>query len=329
MQTWLITGVVIALLVNLITLFLDRKVALRIIPCLFFYIFIVIGYEILNISQVRMAAMEFIKKCPGWPSYLVIVILCIILGTAVFWSLNVAVNKIDKATDKEEKGKVPQPPVSPPSVYEKQFTPEEIAKAVKKEIAPQLKGNETIKYPPDLTKAKQTLINSLDQFNPDFGMKLKDVKNIVPGYFELLADPVPSGGYYSHSAVTTKKQFSTHFYASVRFAPIENVQTMDFAGRDIWCVIDPAWKAILIWETEQLQTPWLTIEVEVFSNNLNTLAIYQKNKNVDIYINNHYVRSYKKLKQPEPGPIAIAIKANALKGGKMFFRDFSVWDFGN
>jgi len=95
--------VVIALLVNLITLFLDRKVALRIIPCLFFYIFIVIGYEILNISQVRMAAMEFIKKCPGWPSYLVIVILCIILGTAVFWSLNVAVNKIDKAQIKKKR----------------------------------------------------------------------------------------------------------------------------------------------------------------------------------------------------------------------------------
>jgi len=205
-----------------------------------------------------------------------------------------------------------------------QSTAEEIARAVKKEIAPQIKSYETTKYPPDITKAKQTLINSINQFNPN--QKLGDISTIVPGYFELSADPSPNS-HYSSSAVETKDSFSTHFYASIRLAAVENVQTMDFMGRDIWVCINPSWAAFMIWETEQSQTVWKPIRVER-NPVLNTVAIYQNGRIVSIFINNNYVDSFKKLRSPKPGPISIAFKANKKNGGKMFFRDVSVWDFG-
>lgn len=201
---------------------------------------------------------------------------------------------------------------------------DEITKAVNKENAPEAKDYETSKYPPDITKAKQTLINSIDQFNPK--QKLKDVSTIVPGYFELSATPSPNSPY-SHSSVETKNIFSTNFYASIRFAAVENVQTMDFMGRNIWACINHSWDSFLIWESEQSQTVWKPIRVEknpVF----NTVAIHQKGRNVSIFINNNYVDSFKKLGSPKPGPISIALKANKIHGGKMFFRDVSVWDFG-
>ena len=205
-----------------------------------------------------------------------------------------------------------------------QSTVEKIARAVKKEIAPQITRYETTKYPPDITKAKQTLINSINQFNPN--QKLGDVSTIVPGYFELSADPSPNS-HYSSSAVETKNIFSTNFYASIRLAAVENVQTMDFMGRDIWVCINPSWASFMIWESEQSQTVWKPIRVErnpVF----NTVAIHQNGRNVSIFINNNYVDSFKKLRSPKPGPISIALKANKKNGGKMFFRDVSVWDFG-
>ena len=201
---------------------------------------------------------------------------------------------------------------------------EEIAKAVKEEIAPQITINATTKFPPDISKAKQTLINSINQFIPN--QKLIDTSTIVPGYFELSADPSPNS-HYSHSAVETKDNFSTHFYASTRLAAVENVQTMDFMGRDIWVCINPSWDSFMIWESEQSQTVWKPIRVErnpVF----NTVAIHQNGRNISIFINNNYVDSFKKLGSPKPGPISIALKANKKNGGKMFFRDVSVWDFG-
>jgi len=140
-----------------------------------------------------------------------------------------------------------------------QSTPEEIARAVKKAISPQIKTSETTKYPPDITKAKQTLINSINQFNPN--QKLKDVSTIVPGYFKLSADPSPNS-HYSSCAVETKNIFSTNFYASIRLQAVENVQTMDFMGRDIWVCINPSWDSFLIWESEQSQTVWKPIRVK-------------------------------------------------------------------
>lgn len=106
----------------------------------------------------------------------------------------------------------------------------------------------TAKHPPDLSKVKPTLINSINKFNPVFGSKLKDASGIVPGYFELSADPNPDGPD-SRFNVTTKEQFSTHFYASVRLAAIENVNTMDVMGGDFWVGVDPG--GTLISDTRQ------------------------------------------------------------------------------
>jgi hypothetical protein len=179
--------------------------------------------------------------------------------------------------------------------------------------------------PPDLSGVKQTLINSNNQLLSS--SQLKDVSGIVPGFFEMSGGPAP-GTPYSNPSVTTKDTFSTHFYASVRLAALENVQTMDFMGRDIYVCILPDWSGYMIWESEQSQTVWKPILVEK-NPILNTVAISQKGRNVDIFINNNYVDSFTKLRSPQPGPIGIYLKANATKGGKMFFRDFSVWDFGS
>jgi hypothetical protein len=80
-------------------------------------------------------------------------------------------------------------------------------------------GQSTAKEIPDLRKAKQTLINSLNQFDSAFVEKLKDVSTVVQGYFELSADHIPSA-LYSYPTVNTKQIFSTHYYASIRLGAI-------------------------------------------------------------------------------------------------------------
>ena len=183
---------------------------------------------------------------------------------------------------------------------------------------------------PDLSNTKQTLITALDQFNLEEGAELKDISNkVVSGCFELSANPTPSAspGHYSRVAVTTKVNFSTHYYASVRLDASQDVQTMDFIGRDIWIGISPDWKAFYIWETEQLQNTWAVKQVERLT--INTLAIYQQGKDISVFINNNPapVATYTKKYLPKPGPVGIQLKANQLRGGKMVFRDFSVWDY--
>ncbi len=190
---------------------------------------------------------------------------------------------------------------------QEQPTAEEIAEALKKKIEPHIKSNEAIKYPPDITKARQILITSTNQFEPNFREKLKDVSTIVPGYFEFSADPSPNS-VYSYPSVNTKDNFSTHFYASIRLAAMENVQTMDFMGRDIWVVVAPGWNGYLIYETEQLQTSWRPIRVKT-DPVLNTLGIYQKGRNVSIFINNQYVDSYTKAIPPQAGTIHYCSKS--------------------
>jgi hypothetical protein len=194
-----------------------------------------------------------------------------------------------------------------------------------------IKIDGTKQYPPDLSKAKRTvIITSADQFVLKEGAKIKDISDkIVPGCFELSADPTPSAppGLYSRVAVMTKVDFSTHYYASVRLDAKQDVQAMDIIGRDIWVGISPDWAASYIWETEQLQNTWAVKNITRLT--INTLAVYQQGKDIFVYINNGSkpIATYTKKSAPQPGPVGIQLKANQLRGGKMVFRDFSVWDY--
>ncbi len=197
-----------------------------------------------------------------------------------------------------------------------------------KETDPQINDPEITKSPPDLAKAKRYIaITSINQFEDSSDRsKLKDVSTIEPGFFEFLADLTDEP--YSHPVVRTKDAISTHYYASIRMAAVENVQTMDFMGLGIWLCISPDWRYYYIYEGAQLQgMGWQPIKVEI-SPDVNYLAIEQNERIIDIYINGKYVKSYTKHVSPQSGPLAVSFKANKKTGGKMFFREFAVWDFG-
>lgn len=185
----------------------------------------------------------------------------------------------------------------------------------------------TAKNFPDLSKATQTLLNSTNQFEPISNTEIKDVSTIVKGFFEILAGPAPDQ-VYSYPQVNTKNTFSTHVYASIRMAGMENIHTIDFMCRDAWVVIIPTWNKYMIYESEQSQTIWRDIPVKI-DPILNTVGIYQNGRKIDVFINNQYVDSFTKIISPKPGPLTIAAKASKDKGGKMFFRDLSVWEFKN
>jgi len=182
------------------------------------------------------------------------------------------------------------------------------------------------KHPPSVSNAKRdTHINSLDQFNPDFGDKLKAVSPFL-GYFELSAGPSPSNPY-SSLMVKTKEKFGTHYYASIRMGALENVNTMDFIGDICVCVL-PGWNEFFIWESEQLQEGWYPIKIKSEKHPvINTLGVYQKGRNVSIYVNGELVREFVKIKEPSPCPIGVHLKANPQTGGKMHFQSFAVWEF--
>jgi hypothetical protein len=267
---------------------------------------------------------------------IIIMVICVVVfGAALKWLLFGTI-EIDKnaAPGNPEAPKyttegilIPNPTTLPPPApaLRKETLPEKVEDTLKEKIPATF-----AEVPPDITKAKQTLITSIKQFSPHINNeKLRDVSSpVVPGYFEFSADPAPTNPY-SNPIVTTKLMVSTHFFASIRLATINNVQTMDFMGRDIWVVIDPGWNAFLVWETEQLQSTWIPIRGVQKDPILNTVAIYQKGRFVSIFVNNHYVGHYIKVIPPQPGPICVGFKANKMTGGKMFFRDFSIWDFEN
>lgn len=203
---------------------------------------------------------------------------------------------------------------------------QEARDAGKHDSSNQTTVTEVAKHPPDVSKAsKKTQIKSLDQFNSNLGERLRDLHTFPPGGFELSANPNPDDAY-SHLTVVTKEVFGTHYYASVRLAGLENVQTMDLIGKNICVCVDPTWRKYFIWESEQSQVAWRGINVQLHES-MNTLAVYQKGRDVSVFINNEYVAHFETLKTPSAGPVGIQIKANRQKGGKLYFRDLSIWEF--
>ena len=58
------------------------------------------------------------------------------------------------------------------------------------------------------------------------------MSDIVPGYFDFITPP--STDLYSFSTVMTKTHFNTHYYASVRMVPLEEVWVIELGGGGIW-----------------------------------------------------------------------------------------------
>jgi hypothetical protein len=177
---------------------------------------------------------------------------------------------------------------------------------------------------PDISKAKSsTYINSINQFEAND--RLSDVSTIVPGYFELYSPPIPTA-LYGFSDAITKKPFSTHYYASVRMAPVQNVQTLELIGRGVCFAVDATWTKFFIYESEENWTNWRFIKVEK-EQPINTLSIDQRGRIVRAFINNKYVGSLTLLRKPPKGPIGIRLKGNALLGGRLHFQKLSLWEF--
>ena len=95
MSTWLFTGMVIAMLVNASTIFINRKVALALIPWLVFYIIIVVTYEILTSNVIWGYIMEIAKKYSSWWSYALVILISATLGYFFWRSANIAVKKLE------------------------------------------------------------------------------------------------------------------------------------------------------------------------------------------------------------------------------------------
>lgn len=205
-------------------------------------------------------------------------------------------------------------------------TAEELARVVKKEINPQIKNNAITKYPPDVSKAKSRIdIDSVDKFdiNYRYGLK-KDVNTAEPASFELATKPDPKKND-SRITVKTQKSFGSHMYVSVKLAAVENVQTMDLIGDNVCICIDPTWNKYFIWESQTSQVVWQDINIAK-PGIINTLGIYQKGRDVFIYINNSFITSFKKISSPVSGKVGIQLKADH-RGGRMHFDNLTVWEF--
>lgn len=185
--------------------------------------------------------------------------------------------------------------------------------------------NFTWKNPPDISRAKnRTDINSIDKFDLNSISGLKDVSTVESAHFELSSGSSPNNND-SRVTVKTKEKFGTHLYVSVKFAALENVNTMDLIGDNICICINPGWNKYFIWESQPAQIAWQDIKIKKHDR-INTLAIYQKERNVAIYINNEFVDKYKKITEPSRSQIGVQLKADR-NGGKMHFDNLTIWEF--
>ncbi len=176
---------------------------------------------------------------------------------------------------------------------------------------------------PDVSTAKREIfITSIDQLKPR--SNIYDVSKSVPGYFEFTASP--SSGAYSNSKATTKEIFNPNYYTSIRVVGLEGSAVIDFEGRDVWFGLSTTVNKYYIYESEENWTTWRDLNVQK-DGQINTLSIYQKGRNVSVYLNGKFVSSFVKLKMPKPGPISIGFKANPKTGGRIHFQKLSIWEF--
>jgi hypothetical protein len=107
----LLLGVIVGILINLVTALFSRKHALQMIPWLCLYIAVHGLTVLLNSEPVRIEAMAIARKSSPWASYPIVILVFSALGCLYWWSINAAVNRLDKATTTPAS----QPP-APPAV---------------------------------------------------------------------------------------------------------------------------------------------------------------------------------------------------------------------
>jgi hypothetical protein len=189
---------------------------------------------------------------------------------------------------------------------------------------------------PDIVKfkehARKTAITSLNQFALCNGPK---VSKTFPGSFELSVGP--SNDPYSASECKTKQLFRPNIYVSVKIVPeliltksrgeyYRNAQTLELVVGDVYFLVDSSCQGYFIWEVEPLkQTGWRPLNVRA-ELGFNTLSVYQNGKDICVWVNDIYVDSFTKLKEPKRSPVCVKLKANAKTGGTIYFRDLEVWE---
>jgi len=176
---------------------------------------------------------------------------------------------------------------------------------------------------PDVSKAKrEVLITSKEQLNST--SILFDVSKYVSGYFELPASPTSSR--YSYSCAKTIDIFKPHYYASARIKGLEGSTVLDFGGRGVYFGLHTKINGYYIYESEENWTTWRRLKSER-ADQIDTLSIYQKGRNVSVFLNGDFLSTFTKLKKAEPGPISISFKADYKTGGRIHFQKLSIWEF--
>lgn len=98
MTTWLITGIVIGVIIDIITALFSRNMALKILPFLVYYIAIVVINEVLKIDIIVENTMQLAKYHQSWVSYLIIMLISACLG-GFFWKITIlGTKKLDEKT---------------------------------------------------------------------------------------------------------------------------------------------------------------------------------------------------------------------------------------
>jgi len=58
----------------------------------------------------------------------------------------------------------------------------------------------------------------------------------------------------------------------------------------------------------------------------NTLGVYQNGGEIRVYVNDTFVDSFTKLTEPKQSSVGVKLKADPKTGGKIYFRDLTVWE---
>jgi hypothetical protein len=97
-------------------------------------------------------------------------------------------------------------------------------------------------------------------------------------------------------------------------------------GRGIYFAINAPRNGYYIWESPLHWTDWKELRAHT-DVGINTLSIYQKDKEVRVWVNDTFVDVFRKHEEPEPGPLGVQFKALSNTRAEIHFRDFCIAEF--
>lgn len=178
---------------------------------------------------------------------------------------------------------------------------------------------------PDLSKSKRKFAAVSEAELMVSGGSIHDVSAAGgQGYFSMQI--VPKNAAYAYASVDYKETIKPNYFASVEVAAGPGTQALELVGRSVYFLVDFKFSNYMIYSSENNQTGWQPLRVKADSR-MNSLGIYQKGRQVDVFLNSIYVDSFLIWNEPTPGKIGISFKANPTTGGNAEFQKLAVWEF--